>query len=501
MGTSEKQRIRYIGDNMAKKAREQSSNSKRDNSDTLMTQSVPSGILGLDQILGGGYPRGRVTVIRGASGTGKSIFALLYAMEKSKDDGAVVFATFDESPDTLRNYLTTWSAKTNVQFLDFRPDPEIMTIGGQMELGGMLVRIEHALSQSGANRLVLDAFDTLFGAFENKAQVRLDLFRIFDWCRKRGVSVVATTGEENDYRASTGIMDYAADCTILLDQRVDSGLMTRLLRVMKCRGRAHGTNEYPFLIDEHGVSVLPVTGTAMSERASEEKMSTGLKDLDDMLGGGIWKGNTVMISGQSGTGKSLLALSMAAAACRTGMKVLHLSFEESPQQIVRDAGSAGIRLASQVKSKKLRLISRRSVEYGIEQHIILKLREVDTHEPDVVVFDPISALSDLGDSRTFKNMAIRLCHELKARGITTILTELLPDDAGSLSKLNVSSLVDTWIRIGRIERSGEMRRKIQVQKSRGAATSREIRELHITDNGIVIGESINAKDFLGGSST
>jgi len=486
---------------MATKARKKDSARHRGNSTHVPAQSVPTGISGLDQILGGGFPSGRITVIRGASGTGKSIFALLYAMGDPKDDNKTVFATFDESPDTLSNYLTTWGTTKDVRFLDFRPDPEIMAVGGQMELGGLLVRIEHALKESGAKKLVLDAFDTLFDAFENKAQVRLDLFRVFDWCRKRGVTVVATTGEESDYRASTGVMDYAADCTILLDQRMDNGLMTRLLRVMKCRGRAHGTNEYPFLIDERGVSILPVTGTSMSGGGSEKRMSTGLKDLDGMLGGGIWLGSTVMISGHSGTGKSLLALSMAAAACRTGMKVLHISFEESPEQIVRDAKSAGIRLASHVKANKLRLFSRRSVEQGIEQHIILKLREVDEFGPDMVIFDPISALSDLGDSRTFKNMAIRLCHALKARGVTTVLTELLPDDAGSVSKLNVSSLVDSWIRLGRIERGGEMRRKIQIQKSRGAATSREIRELHITSKGLTIGESINAQDFLAGRAS
>jgi len=467
-----------------------------------ISQSVSTGIPGLDQILGGGYPRGRVTVIRGASGTGKSIFGLLYAISRSKADGKAVFATFDEAPDTLREYLTTWGAPESVSLLDFRPDPELMTSGGQMELGGLLVRIEYALKKSGAKRLVLDAFDTLFAAFENKAQVRSDLFRVFDWCRKRGITVVATTGEESAYRASTGIMDYAADCTILLDQRIEDGLMTRLLRVMKCRGRAHGTNEYPFLIDEHGVSILPVTNTMMSANASKRKISTGLDSLDEMLGGqGVWEGTAVMISGQSGTGKSLLAANMAAAACRQGKKVLYVSFEESQEQIVRDVKSAGIRLASHIKAGNLRMISRRSVEYGIEQHIILKLRAVDEYDPDIVVFDPISALSDLGDARTFKNMAIRLCHELKARGITTVITELLPDDMGNLSKLNVSSLVDTWIRLGRIERGGEMRRKIQVQKSRGAATSKQIRELQITNKGLAIGGSINAEDFLSGRTT
>lgn len=450
---------------------------------------VPTGINGLDEVLQGGYPEGRPTLVRGVSGAGKTILSLLFALGPRERQSPAVYGTFDESPEHLREYVRALGRDDNVTFLDFRPDPDTQIAGGMVELGGVLVRIEHALKTTGAKRLVLDAFDMLFESFDDKAQIRRDLFRVFEWCRQHDVTLVATTGEQTDYRASTGLMDYASDSTILLSQRMDNGLMTRVLRILKSRGRAHGTNEYPYLIDARGISVMPVTETRMSGKSSRKRVSTGIDRLDDMLGGrGFWQGSTVMISGHSGTGKSLIALSMAATACERGETVIYFSFEESPEQIVRDVRSVGLRLKAHLDSGNLVIRSQRPVERGLEEHVIRLIRSIDDLKPDLVVIDPISSLADMGDARAFKNTVLRLGQYLKTAGITTVLTELLPDDSRETSTLNISSLVDTWIRLRRIERDGELGREIYVHKSRGSRTSNEVKIFRITNRGLLIDE-------------
>lgn len=449
---------------------------------------VPTGIEGLDRILLGGYRPGRPIVIRGASGTGKSIFSLFFADGKRFGNGPAVYATFDEPPENLIAYTKAWGDFTGITFLDFRPDPEMQVSGGGYQLSGLLVRLDHAVQKTGATRVVLDAFDNLFDSFEDKTQVRRDLFRVFNWCRERNLTLLATTGEEADYRPSTGTMDYASDCTILLGQRMEQGLMTRTVRVLKRRGMGHGTNEYPFIIAETGISVMPVTETRMIEKSSRRRLSTGIGRLDRMLGGkGVWEGSTVMVSGQSGTGKSLLAATMAASACANKKHVLYFSFEESPGQIVRDVESIGIDLRPYVNSGDLTIDAERAVERGLEEHTIRLIETVKKSKPDIVVLDPISALADLAEPRAFKNSVLRLCHFLKNAGITVVLAELLSDDSAGVSNMNVSSLIDTWVRLRRIERDGDLVRLIHVHKSRGARTSGKVEEFAITDHGFAIG--------------
>lgn len=445
-------------------------------------------IEGLDRVLNGGYSVGRPTVIRGASGSGKTLLALLFAAGQGDVKDPCVYASFDESPENLAAYLSTWQKPSAIEFVDMRLDPDMERVGDRLELGGMLVRIEHALKTSGAKRLVLDAFDMLFDAFEAHADVRGDLFRVFEWCRERGVTLVATCGLNPNYEPSTGLMDYASDCTVLLSQNLYDGMMTRTIRVLKCRGRAHGTNEYPFIIDADGISVMPVTETRMSSSASRKHMSVGIPELDLMLGGkGIWHGNAVMVSGRSGTGKSLLAAKIAETACNSGLKVLYFSFEEGRGQIVRDVASAGIKLAPHLKSGALVVHSHRPVEHGLEEHIIRIVNVIKAEEPSFVVLDPISALDELGSKTAFKNVVLRLCHLLKNKKVTVLMTELLPDDSNNYSSLNVSSIVDTWIRLRRDEIDGNFERFIYVHKARGQKTSSKIERFEITNNGLKIG--------------
>lgn len=443
----------------------------------------------------GGYSRGRTTLIRGASGTGKTLFSLMFAAVGGQGKEAVVFASFDEPVVHLQEYLQTMGCRNKVKFVDFTIDPEVTLSGdAEIDLGGILVRIELALKSSGAKYLVLDAFDILFSAFHNEARIRWQLNNIFSWCRKQGVSLLATAGIDHAYEASTDILDYASDCTILLSQKVDDGLMTRRLRVLKLRGRGHGTNEYPFLIDSQGISVLPVTSTAMNNKLYRKRLSTGNTELDSMLGGkGFWQGSTVMISGQSGTGKSILSASIASNACTRGFNVLYVSFEEAPTVFMRDLRSAGVDLRPCVESGCLELIGRRPVEIGMEEQVILLLRNVTDFDPDIVIIDPISSLADLADPREFKNAVLRLCHALKEIGVTTVITELLPDNAGNVSRMNISSIVDTWIRLSRGESDNIMTRYIKVHKSRGTATSNRIRSFDISKKGIEISFEKEAK--------
>lgn len=447
-----------------------------------------SGIKGLDPILGGGLAPGQPVIVRGASGTGKTIFSLMFAAVDSKDgEESAVYATFDEAPDNLRRYLRTLAPDASVRFLDFRPDPETPASGPVTELGGVLVRLEHALEQTGASRVVLDAVDALFETFGDHRGLRAEMLRVFDWCRQRGVTLLVTAGVDAGYRQGTDMLDYASDCAIHLDQRLEGGLMTRILRVIKCRGRAHGTNEYPYLIASDGVAVMPLTETRVGGRALKRRVSTGIRQLDMMFGGrGLWAGSATMVSGHSGTGKSLIALNMAAAACERGQNAVLVSFEESPGEIVRGAASIGLDLRAHIKSGRLSIRSQRSVEFGLEEHIIRITRLVEEMDPDVLVLDPVTALTDLGNDRTFKSAVVRLGSFLKHRGVTAIFSELLSDNSQGVSGLNISSLLDSWIRLNRFERNGSLVRTIHIHKSRGIAASPDIHEFQITGKGFVI---------------
>jgi len=450
------------------------------------TKPLTTGVSGLDTVLGGGFLAGRPTLIRGASGAGKSNFALMFAAANSP----TVFATFDEAPERLKDYAANWGLGSDLSFLDFRPDPEMLVSGEVPELGGMLVRIDLALKKAGAACLVMDAIDVLFEAFENRTQIRRELHRVINWCVGRGVTLVATSGVDSDYRASTGILDYIFDCVILLDRRNENGLVTRILNVLKLRGTGHGTNEYPFLIDDHGISLIPVTGIHLSAKSSNRRLSTGIAGLDRMLGErGVWEGSVVMFSGQSGTGKSIFAISMCHAACNAGKTAIYASFEEAPEQIIRNAKSIGIALKKHTETGNLNIVSVGVAELGVEEHIIRLARLVDTTRPDLIFIDPISSLGDLGDARLFKHLVLRLLNHLKASGTTVVLTELIPDNSKNVSHMNVSSVTDTWVRVNRVERDGQYFRSIHVHKSRGSATSDKVVEFQMTKKGLLLGDT------------
>jgi circadian clock protein KaiC len=360
--------------------------------------------------------------------------------------------------------------------------------GGPLELSGLLIRLERVVAKTGPGTiLVLDAFDVLFEGLPDRSQVRRAFLLVFQWASEHGVTIIGTVGEGPDYTEATDLVDYASDTIIRLFVEVEGGLVTRFLRVLKRRGGGHGANEYPFVIGSEGVSVMPVTETRMNDRVFTERLSTGVRELDGMMGGqGLWVGSAALISGRSGTGKSLLGASCALSALQKGKKALIVSFEEPPEQYIRGAASIGVDLRPFVTSGQLMLQGRRSVECGLEDHIIHILEQVAETAPDVVVLDPISAIADMGVNRAVKNSILRLVSAIREKGITLLMTELLADNQDDKSSLNVSSLVDTWIRLQLEEKPDRLMRKINVQKSRGMPTSVAISEFLVSDDGFRI---------------
>lgn len=448
-------------------------------------QRLPTGIPGLDHLLNGGYPAGRVSLIRGASGSGKSLCALMLA---SAQPGGAIYGTFDEAPERLQGYLSNWRTESDVHFLDFRAEDDLVNESfSGVELGGLLVRIEHALALHDTRVVILDAFDSVATTFGNTETIRRSMTAVFNWARNNDVTLLVTGGVDADYRSATGLMDYLADCVIEIGQAIEGNLMTRTLRVIKLRGAGHGTNVYPFLIDEHGIWLLPITDTALTAPALRERQSTGIPELDEALGGtGVWSGSTVLISGTSGTGKTIIAAHMAETFCKAGKKTLFLSFEESPQQLLRDVASVGISLSSAMEEGRLFLEARRAVERGVEEHLIWLFHETHRRGVDTVIIDPISALSDVASARSFKNLVLRVAHQLKSEGLTLVLLELIGDDGSGQSSLNMSSLIDTWIRLERVRRDNHFHRTLHVHKSRGSSTSSEVMDFEITARGLTL---------------
>ncbi len=458
-----------------------------DSSRRRMETPVSTGIRGLDAILHGGHIPGRPVVIRGRSGTGKSLFAIAHVASQAKQPAPAVYLTFDESPETLRIYLKGRGSAEHVRFLDMRMDPSELVSGGAIDLSGMMVRIELAIKETGADKLVLDGVDRLFEQLPASPAIQRDLLQLFEWSRRQELTLIATAGEAPDYETGTAMLDYGSDCLIRLSQKLEEGRMTRELRVIKRRGYSHGTNEYPFLIDENGISVMPVTDIYLDAPAPRKRLGSGIDQLDSMLGGkGFWLNSAIQLSGESGTGKTLFALTNALAACNAGLKVLYFSFEESPSQLIRNASSIGLRLKPYIDQGLLTIESRRVVEYGVEEHIIRFYNLIIDSNPDMVVFDPISAFGDLANSSTFKNMVLRLSHLLKRERVTVLMTELLKNSAQGLSELNISSIADTWIHLHHLHESRELKRFIHVEKSRGSKTSSDIRRIEIGRTGIEI---------------
>ena len=457
----------------------------------------PTGIEGLDEITGGGLPRGRPTLVCGTAGCGKTLFAMEFLVRGAMQYGEPgVFMAFEETAKDLTENVRSLGfdlddlGRQKKLVVDFvRVERHEIEETGDYDLEGLFVRMGHAIDTIGAKRVVLDTIETLFSGLSNAAILRAELRRLFRWLKDKGVTAVIT-GERGEGGKGTltrhGLEEYVSDCVILLDHRIIDQVSTRRLRIVKYRGTTHGTNEYPFLIDEDGISVLPITSPNLQHEVSEERISTGVARLDAMLGGkGLFRGATVLVSGTSGSGKTSLSSHLVNAACRRGEKCLYFAFEESPGQIVRNMRSIGLDLEQWVKKQLLYFHAGRATMYGLEMHLATFHKLIQKLEPQIVVLDPIDSLILAGNHRDATAMLSRLIDFLKSKRITALLTNLSSNsNALENTGLDISSVADTWLLLRDIELGGERNRALYVLKSRGMAHSNQIREFLLTSQGI-----------------
>jgi circadian clock protein KaiC len=454
----------------------------------------PTGIQGLDEVTTGGLPTGRTTLVVGRAGSGKTLLGMEFLVHGALELGEPgVFISFEETPGDLVLNVASLGYDLNdlcernllsIDHVEVSRSDIIET--GEFDLEALFIRLGYAIDSIGAKRIVLDTIESLFSGLTNTGILRAELRRLFFWLKDKGVTAVVTGESGETTMTRHGLEEYISDCVILLDHRVDDQISTRRLRVVKYRGTVHGTNEYPFLIDETGISVLPITSTGLSHSVSNERVSSGVERLDAMLEGeGFYRGSTIMIAGTPGTGKSTFGASFVDAACLRGEKCLYFSFEESPDQIVRNMRSVGIDLAPHIESGLLEINSSRPTMYGLEMHLVMLLKEVRETQPGVVVIDPLSDLIAIGTPRDVKVMLTRLIDYLKMSKITTLFTHLIHTrEKMAPADLAVSSLIDTLIQLLDIESAGERNRGLYVLKSRGMGHSNQIREYRITGDGI-----------------
>jgi circadian clock protein KaiC len=475
-------------------------------------EKAPTGIPGLDQITGGGLPLGRVTLVAGGAGAGKTLLGLNFLVAGARQYGEPgVLMTFEESAAkvalnvrSLGFDLDELVRRDLLAVLAFRVDPSEIVAAGEFDFEPIFAILDDAISRVGAKRVVLDTIEVLFGAFGDDAIVRSELSRLVRWLEDRAVTVVLT-GERGGGSGLTrhGIEEYVTDCVIVLDHRVSAEISTRRLRVVKYRGSAHGTNEYPFLISARGFTVLPITSVALDYQASEERISTGIARLDHMLGGGMFRGSTLMVSGTAGTGKTSLGAHVVNAACARGEQALMVLLEESPAQVLRNMRSIGLDLRPWVEAGLLRIWAARPSLFGLETHLATLARLIDEQEPSVAVLDGIASLSNGIPSTEVTtevtSIVARKIDLFKSRGITSVVTSLGRGE--DVSTVSVSSMVDTWLLLRNTEANGERNRLLFVLKSRGTAHSNQVREFVLTDHGVeLVDVYIGAAGVLAGSA-
>ncbi|MDQ2081022.1 circadian clock protein KaiC [Xanthobacteraceae bacterium Astr-EGSB] len=455
---------------------------------------TPTGIDGLDDITGGGLPAGRPTLICGAAGCGKTLFSVTFLYKGVVDHGEPgVFVSFEERPEDLVHNVKSLGydldrliAEKKLVIDHIKLDPNQIEESGEYDLEGVFIRLGFAIDSIGAKRVVLDTIETLFGGLTNAAILRSELRRLFEWLKDRGVTAIIT-GERGDGQLTRhGLEEYVSDCVILLDNRVIDQITTRRLRIVKYRGSAHGTNEYPFLLDEQGVTVMPITSAGLDHGASTERVSSGIPDLDEMLEGeGYYRGSSVLISGMAGAGKSTAAAHFAAVTCAAGGRCIYFAMEESPQQIVRNMKSIGLDLQTHVDAGRLTFVARRPSLWGLETHLAAMHREVERFDPDAVVVDPLSSLTGVGVVGDVHSMVLRLVDFLKFRQITALFTNLTHGNhEQAKTDIAISSLMDTWLLLYNKESNGEHNRQLYLLKSRGMAHSNQVREFLLTSDGI-----------------
>jgi circadian clock protein KaiC len=429
----------------------------------------------------------------GGAGCGKTLFAMEFLVNGAVRHGDPgVFIAFEETEEELASNVASLGfdlpglIAKQLLVIDFvKVERSEIEEAGEYDLSGLFVRLGHAISSIGAKRVVVDTLEALFSGFSNEALLRAELRRMFRWLKEQGVTAVITGEQGQGTLTRYGLEEYVSDCVISLDNRVADQVTTRRLRIVKYRGTAHGSNEYPFLIDERGFSVLPITSLELDYPVSAERVSTGLGALDSMFdGGGYYRGSSVLVSGTAGTGKTSLAALFADASCRRGEPTLYFALEESNAQVVRNMRSIGIDLDAWQRKKLLRFHAARPTVFGLEMHLVTMHKAIEEFHPRAVVVDPISSLVAAGDPHEVKSMLVRLFDYLKTAQITCLVTSLIAGASFHETDVGISSLIDTWIQVRDIEIAAERTRGLYLVKSRGMGHSNQVREFLITSRGI-----------------
>jgi circadian clock protein KaiC len=456
-------------------------------------QKAPSGIDGFDQVTGGGLPRGRATLICGGPGCGKTLLGMEFLVKGALSYGEPgVFIAFEETDAELETNVASLGfdlaalAAEKLLAIDYvKVDRSEIEEAGEYDLDGLFVRLAYAVDSIGAKRVVLDSVEAIFGGFTNQGVLRSELRRLLRWLKDRHLTVLLTGEKGEGALTRYGLEEYVSDCVISLDNRVADQVTTRRMRVVKYRGSSHGSNEYPFLIDEQGISVLPVTSLGLDYPASTERIPTGVAALDDMLeGGGYFRASSILVSGTAGTGKSSLAAMFADACCRRKERVVYFAMEESSAQVARNMRSIGLDLEAWQKKKLLQIQAARPTVFGLEMHLVAMHKAVERYQPMAVVIDPISSLMSAGNPHEVKSMLVRLFDYLKMNGITCLVTSLTTGAGLEETAIGISSLIDTWIQVRDIETAGERTRGLYLVKSRGMGHSNQVREFRITSQGL-----------------
>jgi circadian clock protein KaiC len=462
----------------------------------LELPKAPTGIRGLDEITRGGLPKGRPTLVCGGPGSGKTLLAVTFLVNGALlYDEPGVLLTFEENADEIANDVASLgfdlaalieAKKLAIDYV--RVERSEIEETGEYDLEGLFVRLDYAIRSIGAKRVVLDTIESLFAGLANDGILRSELRRLFRWLKDQGVTAVITGERGDGLLTRQGLEEYVSDAVILLDHRVHDQVSTRRLRVVKYRGTYHGTNEYPFLINADGISVLPVSSMALQHDAPMDRVSTGVSRLDEMLSGkGYYRGSTVLVSGTAGTGKTSLAAHFLDAACRRGERCLCFLFEESPQQLLRNMRSIGIDLEPWVADGLLQFHADRPSRYGLETHLVTMHQVVADFKPTVTVIDPVTNLMTVGTYSDVQAMLTRMIDHLKTENITALLTSLTPGQTDiERTETTISSLMDTWIMLANDDVGGLHRRGVYVLKSRGMAHSNEVREFALTDHGLSV---------------
>ena len=457
----------------------------------------PTGITGLDQITLGGLPKGRPTLICGGAGCGKTLFGLEFLVRGATQfNEPGVCMSFEESARDLATNVASLGfdleklQRRKKLVIDYvHIDKNEIAETGEYDLEGLFIRLNAAIDSIGAKRVLLDTPEALFAGLSNEGVLRSEFRRLFGFLKEKNVTAVITGERGEGTLTRYGLEEYVSDCVILLDHRSQNEAITRRLRVLKYRGSSHGTNEYPFLIDEKGISVLPVTSLELAHSASRERISSGIPGVDEMFGGrGFYRGSTILLTGTAGTGKTSMGAHFVNAACSRGETAIFFSFEESPLQIIRNMQSLGIHLDRWVKKGLLHIDSARPSAFGLEMHLVRMHHLLEQLKPKVVVVDPISGLLPGGSAHDVTSLVIRIVDFIKSRSVTGFFTAVSDEDDSQTTMLNVSSLVDAWILLRNIEVNGERNRVLYALKARGIAHSNQIREFLLTHRGVQLRE-------------